>query len=118
MRGNTGFALQVEHGPEPWRRPAEVTVEQLAARALMSPRTLARRFQQETGTTPNRWVLRRRVLLEATDETVDAIAGRTGCGGAAPPLRPCRGHRSARLPADVPRPAGRLNARRRAGLTA
>ncbi|GGW58153.1 transcriptional regulator GlxA family with amidase domain [Streptomyces albaduncus] len=58
-------------------------MEQLAARALMSPRTFARRFQQETGTTPNRWVLRRRVLLEATDETVDAIAGRTGCGGAA-----------------------------------
>jgi len=66
----------------------EVTVEQLAERALMSPRTFARRFQQETGTTPYRWVLRQRVLLaqellEATDETVDAIAGRTGFGTAA-----------------------------------
>ncbi|MFD7404925.1 GlxA family transcriptional regulator [Streptomyces sp. NPDC059866] len=66
----------------------EVTVEQLAARALMSPRTFARRFQQETGTTPYRWILRQRVLLaqrllEATDETVDAIAGRTGFGTAA-----------------------------------
>ncbi|GAA3296615.1 helix-turn-helix domain-containing protein [Streptomyces cinereospinus] len=66
----------------------EVTVEQLAARALMSPRTFARRFQQETGTTPYRWILRQRVLLaqrllEATDETVDAIAGRTGFGNAA-----------------------------------
>ncbi|NUR24251.1 MAG: helix-turn-helix domain-containing protein [Catenulispora sp.] len=66
----------------------EVTVEQLAERALMSPRTFARRFQQETGTTPYRWILRQRVLLaqellEATDETVDAIAGRTGFGTAA-----------------------------------
>ncbi|MEU3946467.1 helix-turn-helix domain-containing protein [Streptomyces sp. NPDC029526] len=66
----------------------EVTVEQLAARALMSPRTFARRFQQETGTTPYRWVLGQRVLLaqrllERTDDTVDAIAGRTGFGTAA-----------------------------------
>ncbi|MEU5097350.1 helix-turn-helix domain-containing protein [Streptomyces sp. NPDC020996] len=66
----------------------DVTVEQLAARAHMSPRTFARRFQQETGTTPYRWILRQRVLLaqrllEATDETVDAIAGRTGFGTAA-----------------------------------
>ncbi len=66
----------------------EVTVEQLAGRAHMSPRTFARRFQQETGTTPYRWILRQRVLLaqhllEATDETVDVIAGRTGFGNAA-----------------------------------
>ncbi|MEU9735861.1 helix-turn-helix domain-containing protein [Streptomyces sp. NPDC048002] len=66
----------------------EVTVEQLAERAHMSPRTFARRFQQETGTTPYRWILRQRVvlaqqLLETTDETVDAVAGRTGFGTAA-----------------------------------
>ncbi|MEU3662382.1 helix-turn-helix domain-containing protein [Streptomyces sp. NPDC032940] len=66
----------------------EVTVEQLAARAHMSPRTFARRFQQETGTTPYRWILRQRVLLaqrllEATDETMDAVAWRTGFGTAA-----------------------------------
>ncbi|MET7450929.1 helix-turn-helix domain-containing protein [Streptomyces sp. NPDC005574] len=66
----------------------EVTVEQLADRAHMSPRTFARRFQQETGTTPYRWILRQRVLLaqrllEETDETMDAIAGRTGFGTAA-----------------------------------
>ncbi|MEU2617430.1 helix-turn-helix domain-containing protein [Streptomyces sp. NPDC007157] len=66
----------------------EVTVEQLAARALMAPRTFARRFQQETGTTPYRWMLRQRVLLaqellEGTDETMDAVAGRTGFGTAA-----------------------------------
>ncbi|MFV0133720.1 GlxA family transcriptional regulator [Streptomyces sp. HMX87] len=66
----------------------EVTVEQLAERAHMSPRTFARRFQQETGTTPYRWLLRQRVLLaqqllEATDETMDTIAWRTGFGTAA-----------------------------------
>jgi len=66
----------------------EVTVEQLAARAHMSPRTFARRFQQETGTTPYRWLLRQRVLLaqellEATDETMDFVADRTGFGSAA-----------------------------------
>ncbi|MFF4826113.1 helix-turn-helix domain-containing protein [Streptomyces sp. NPDC001312] len=66
----------------------DVTVERLAARAHMSPRTFARRFQQETGTTPYRWLLRQRVLLaqrllEATDETMDTIADRTGFGTAA-----------------------------------
>ncbi|MEV6651390.1 helix-turn-helix domain-containing protein [Streptomyces sp. NPDC051219] len=67
---------------------AEITVEQLADRAHMSTRTFARRFLQETGTTPYRWLLRQRVLLaqellEATDDTVDAIAGRAGFGNAA-----------------------------------
>ncbi|MGW5846767.1 helix-turn-helix domain-containing protein [Streptomyces sp. NPDC055254] len=66
----------------------EITVEQLAERAHMSPRTFARRFLQETGTTPYQWVLRQRVLLaqellESTDDTVDAVAGRCGFGNAA-----------------------------------
>ncbi|MFD6426233.1 helix-turn-helix domain-containing protein [Streptomyces sp. NPDC060198] len=66
----------------------EMTVDQLAALAHMSPRTYARRFQQETGTTPYRWLLRQRVLLaqhllEASDETMEAIAGQTGFGNAA-----------------------------------
>ncbi|MCZ4120165.1 helix-turn-helix domain-containing protein [Streptomyces sp. H39-S7] len=66
----------------------EVTVEELATRAHMSPRTFARRFQQETGTTPYRWLLGQRVLLarellEGTDETMDAIAARAGFGSAA-----------------------------------
>ncbi|BBA99987.1 putative AraC family transcriptional regulator [Actinacidiphila reveromycinica] len=66
----------------------EVTVEELAARAHMSPRTFARRFQQETGTTPYRWLLGQRVLLarellEGTDVTVDSVAVRAGFGNAA-----------------------------------
>src|SRR5450755_3670044 len=64
-----------------------VTVGQLAARALMSPRTFARRFVAETGTTPQRWLTGQRILLaqellEETDETVDLIAERAGFGNA------------------------------------
>ena len=65
-----------------------VTVAQMAARAHMSPRTFARRFVQETGTTPLRWLTGQRVLLaqqllEETDETVDMIADKAGFGNAA-----------------------------------
>jgi transcriptional regulator GlxA family with amidase domain len=66
----------------------EHTVESLAARAHMSPRTFARRFRDETGTTPYAWLTTQRILLvqhmlEDTDETVDVIADRTGFGTAA-----------------------------------
>ena len=64
-----------------------LTVRQLAARANMSERTFARRFVQDTGTTPQRWLIGQRILLvqqllEESDETVDAIADRTGFGNA------------------------------------
>ncbi|MBK3631208.1 DJ-1/PfpI family protein, partial [Streptomyces sp. MBT49] len=39
----------------------EVTLEQIAARAGMSTRTLNRRFREQTGTTPLRWLHRARV---------------------------------------------------------
>ncbi|MFI6443123.1 helix-turn-helix domain-containing protein [Kitasatospora sp. NPDC050543] len=66
----------------------ELTVEQLAARVHMAPRTFARRFQQETGTTPHRWLTGQRLLfaqrlLEGTTEPVDVIAARCGFGNAA-----------------------------------
>jgi transcriptional regulator GlxA family with amidase domain len=65
-----------------------VTVDELASLAAMSSRTFARRFVQETGTTPQRWITGQRVLLaqqllEETDETVDVIAERAGFGNAA-----------------------------------
>jgi transcriptional regulator GlxA family with amidase domain len=65
----------------------QVTVGQLAARAHMSPRSFARRFVQETGTTPLRWLTGQRILLaqqllEETGETVDVIAERAGFGNA------------------------------------
>ncbi|WP_371499023.1 helix-turn-helix domain-containing protein [Kitasatospora sp. NBC_00374] len=66
----------------------ENTVDELAARAHMSPRTFARRFHQETGTTPHRWLTGQRLLLaqrllEGTEEPVDAVAARCGFGNAA-----------------------------------
>jgi transcriptional regulator GlxA family with amidase domain len=65
----------------------QVTVAELAALAHMSPRTFARRFVQETGTTPLRWLTGQRILLaqgllEDTDETVDDVAWRAGFGNA------------------------------------
>jgi transcriptional regulator GlxA family with amidase domain len=65
-----------------------LTVPDLAARVHMSARTFARRFRDETGTTPHQWVTHQRVLLaerllEETDLPVDAVARRTGFGNAA-----------------------------------
>lgn len=67
---------------------AAVTVDELARRATMSPRTFARRFVAETGTTPHQWVtdqrvLRARQLLEETDLPVEAVARDAGFGSAA-----------------------------------
>ncbi|MFL1426490.1 MULTISPECIES: GlxA family transcriptional regulator [unclassified Nocardiopsis] len=62
-----------------------ITVADLAARAGMSTRTLSRRFREQAGTTPSRWLARVRVrraqhLLETTDHPVDLIAARSGFG--------------------------------------
>jgi transcriptional regulator GlxA family with amidase domain len=64
-----------------------LTVEDMARRALMSPRTFARRFRAVTGTTPLQWLLRQRILnaqrlLESTDLPVELIAQRSGFGSA------------------------------------
>ncbi|MFD4368731.1 helix-turn-helix domain-containing protein [Rhodococcus sp. NPDC058521] len=66
----------------------DLTVPALAAKANMSPRTFARRFQAETGTTPARWLNDQRVLgaqhlLENSDLSIDAVADRVGFGSAA-----------------------------------
>jgi transcriptional regulator GlxA family with amidase domain len=63
-------------------------VAAMAHHARVSPRTFARRFREETGTTPLRWLLARRVeearrLLEETDLPIDALAWRAGFGTAA-----------------------------------
>ena len=60
-------------------------VDDLAARAAMSPRTFARRFGEATGSTPHAWLLEQRLhraeqLLEQTDLPVDAVASRCGFG--------------------------------------
>lgn len=66
----------------------EHTVEALASRTHMSPRTFARRFKAEVGATPHDWLTGQRVLLarrllEETDLGMDAIAVRCGLGTAA-----------------------------------
>jgi transcriptional regulator GlxA family with amidase domain len=71
-----------EHLGEP------MTVEDLAARSAMSPRTFARRFLASTGTTPYRWLVRQRVqlaqrLLERSDLSIDSVAEKSGFSTAA-----------------------------------
>jgi AraC family transcriptional regulator, transcriptional activator FtrA len=66
----------------------EVTVEDLARRSAMSPRTFARRFVAATGTTPYQWLVRQRVqlaqrLLESSDLSVEQVAAESGFGSAA-----------------------------------
>jgi transcriptional regulator GlxA family with amidase domain len=56
-----------------------LTLERIAARAAMSPRTLNRRFKEQTGTTPLQWLLGARIrnargLLETTQLSVDQVA--------------------------------------------
>jgi transcriptional regulator GlxA family with amidase domain len=67
---------------------SELSVDDLAARAMMSSRTFARRFRDETGTTPHQWLTHQRVLLaeELLEETplpVEEVAQRAGFGNAA-----------------------------------
>ncbi|MDG9720726.1 GlxA family transcriptional regulator [Streptomyces sp. DH24] len=62
-----------------------LTVAALAARAGMAPRTFARHFTAETGTTPLRWLLDQRLaaaqkLLERTDLPMPEVARRAGFG--------------------------------------
>jgi AraC family transcriptional regulator, transcriptional activator FtrA len=64
------------------------TIEELARRAHMSPRSFARHFRSETGTTPHRWLIGQRILLaqqllEDGDAPIEAIAVRSGFGSAA-----------------------------------
>ena len=66
----------------------QLSVDDLADRAHMAPRTFARRFRAETGTTPHDWITNQRVLLarqllEETDLGVEAVATRAGFGDAA-----------------------------------
>ncbi|MGW7448733.1 GlxA family transcriptional regulator [Kitasatospora sp. NPDC054795] len=81
LRAEVGASLDA-----PW------TVRRMAAAALMSDRTFARRFTATTGTTPMRWLLDQRVLtaqrlLEETDLPVDTVATRCGFASAVS-LRP------------------------------
>jgi transcriptional regulator GlxA family with amidase domain len=62
-----------------------VTLADIASYAGTSPRTLNRRFREQTGTTPLQWLVRQRVhhaqeLLETTDLSIEEISRRCGFG--------------------------------------
>lgn len=80
LEATRAYALQ--------RLDEPLTVAQLAAHAHTSERTFNRRFRQETGTTPLKWLHAQRVdharrLLEASDLPVETVAQRCGFGSAA-----------------------------------
>lgn len=65
------------------RLAEDLSVDRLARHASMSPRTFARRFLEETGTTPHRWVTHQRVLaaqqrLEIGADSMDDLAEAVG----------------------------------------
>ena len=65
-----------------------LSVDRLAQRAHISSRTFARRFRDETGTTPLQWVTTQRValteeLLENSGLSIEQIAHRVGFGNSA-----------------------------------
>jgi transcriptional regulator GlxA family with amidase domain len=67
-------------------QPIDLT--DLARHASMSVRTFTRRFRDETGMSPGRWLLHQRVeharrLLEGTDLPIDGVARQAGFGTAA-----------------------------------
>ena len=90
----------------------------MARHANVSPRTFARRFRAETGTTPLQWLLGRRVLaarrlLEESDLSVEEVAREVGFGDArlaALPLPPRHRDHADRIPAHLPSlsPGGRV----------
>ena len=62
-----------------------VTLAEIASYLGTSPRTVNRRFREQTGTTPLQWLLRQRVhraqeLLETTDLSIEAISHHCGFG--------------------------------------
>ena len=64
---------------------APLALEDIAAHAGISTRTLIRRFREQTGTTPLQWLHRARIrqaqhLLESTEHSIERIATQVGFG--------------------------------------
>ncbi|WP_405825124.1 helix-turn-helix domain-containing protein [Streptomyces sp. NBC_01390] len=80
----TGTATARQRALENLHEP--MTLTDLAEYSHMSLRTFVRRFTEEVGMSPGRWLIRQRVdrarhLLETTDLPVDEIAGQVGFAG-------------------------------------
>ena len=61
----------------------DLSVDDLARRAAMSPRTFARQFRRQTGTTPHQWLTHLRLLaaqrrLEKSVDNIDEVAVAVG----------------------------------------
>jgi transcriptional regulator GlxA family with amidase domain len=74
-------AWALEHLHEP------LTLVRLAGHAHMSVRTFTRRFREEAGTSPTRWIMQQRIdrarhLLESTRLSVERVADEAGFGTA------------------------------------
>ncbi|MER7834481.1 helix-turn-helix domain-containing protein [Streptomyces sp. NPDC096040] len=79
--GTTGTAATRAWALANLERP--LALRELAEHARMSQRTFARRFQDETGVSPGRWLIQQRVhrarhLLETSDLGIDRIAAEVG----------------------------------------
>jgi transcriptional regulator GlxA family with amidase domain len=77
LAGTRAWALERLHEP--------LTLDDLAAHARTSVRTLTRRFHAETAMSPLQWLLHQRMdrareLLETTQLSVDQVARRSGLG--------------------------------------
>jgi len=86
--GNEGASLEpLLRWVEQNQREA-LTLDRMSRRVAMSARSLSRRFRDQTGTTPARWVGMARVrraleLLETSSYSVERIATEVGYGSAA-----------------------------------
>jgi AraC family transcriptional activator FtrA len=63
--------------------PSGISVDELARRGAMSPRTLTRRFREATGLAPGEWLQSERLrlarrLLETTDAAIESVARSAG----------------------------------------
>jgi transcriptional regulator GlxA family with amidase domain len=81
--GDTGTAATRAWAVERLGEP--LTLADLARHARMSVRTFTRRFREETGVSPLRWLAAQRIalarqLLESTDASVEKVAAEAGFG--------------------------------------
>ena len=85
IEGHASFAPLLAWMEQNLRR--DLALPELARQAAMSTRTLSRRFREQIGTTPARWIAHARVrraqrLLETTDLSVEGVAAEAGFGSA------------------------------------
>jgi transcriptional regulator GlxA family with amidase domain len=93
----------------------QLTLDELAARTLMSRRSFVRHFKAATGATPHAWLFSQRLslaeeLLEATGLPIEQIADRVGYRGATVFREQFTARRSL-VPRDYRQPLAREHAR-------